>query len=78
MPTVLRQRGFAFRPCSNDHPSPHVHVVGTDGWALVEIGSGRVLRQRGVPPNVLAALVAVVMHNRNRLTKAWDVIHERR
>jgi hypothetical protein len=78
MPTILRHRGFAFRLYSNDHPPPHVHVVGTDGWALVEIGSGRVFRQRGVSPKVLAALVAVVMQNRNRHTEAWDDIHERR
>lgn len=77
MPTILRHGGFAFRLHSNDHPPPHVHVVGPEGWALVEIGNGRVLRQRGVPPRALAALVEVVRQNRDRLSKAWGDIHER-
>lgn len=78
MPTILRLRGYAFRLHLNDHPPPHVHVVGPDGWALVELGTGRLIRHRGLARKDLVALIAIVFEHGELLREARHDLHAHR
>jgi hypothetical protein len=59
MPTVLRVGKLRIAIYLNDHEPEHVHVLGADGEAKIELGTQgrkpRILRNDGLRPAELAA-----------------------
>jgi hypothetical protein len=75
MPTVLRVDGLRFVIYPNDHPPAHVHVVGPDWEAVINL-IGIELREvyACTEPNARMAL-KLVRENSAALLAAWRRIH---
>ena len=75
MPTVLRLDGLRFVIYPNDHPPSHVHVVGPDWEAVINL-IGLELREAYscTEPDARRALKLVAEH-RDTLLAAWRQIH---
>ena len=81
MPTLLRTNGFAFRIYTNDHEPPHVHVIKSNGEALIELGDEK------NPPTIreiyrmhdrdVAIAYDLVKQFKTKLLDGWREIHER-
>ena len=76
MATIFEFRNYAFRIYTNDHAPAHVHIVGPDGWAIVELATWRVIRAKGLRESQLKELVAVACDEHRQLLAAWRSIHE--
>jgi hypothetical protein len=79
MPTILRVRGLRIAIYSNDHWPPHVHVIGADGHARVELGDEceepSVMDSCGLSRSDLAVALAEIMCSRELLRHRWREIH---
>jgi hypothetical protein len=75
MPTVYRAYGMAFIIYVDDHPPPHVHVIG-DGVAKINLEPAIALVHcRGLSKaDVRRAFDVVVLH-RPEMLEAWKRIH---
>jgi Domain of unknown function (DUF4160) len=75
MPTVLRVDGLRFVIYPNDHPPAHIHVVGPDWEAVINL-FGIELREvfSCTEPDARRALRLVAEH-RDILLDAWRRIH---
>jgi hypothetical protein len=79
MSTLLRHRNLRIAIYSNDHPPPHVHVIGPDGEARIAIGADHtapeILDFCGLTSRqVISALHQVAKHQA-KLLDAWRRIH---
>lgn len=78
MPTVLVVLGFRFVIYLNDHNPPHVHVKKSGCELVVELGTGRVLKNKGnlFKLTEIPKIVALVKKNEYVLKSRWKEIHE--
>jgi len=76
MPTIFEYRGYAFRVYTNDHPPAHVHIIGPDGWLVLDLRAHRVVRTSGLSRSRMKELIAVATGERSRLLAAWRRLHE--
>jgi len=76
MPTILECRGYAFRVYTNDHPPAHVHIIGPDGWLVLDLHSCRIVRTAGLSRSRMKELIAVAVGEHSRLLAAWRRLHE--
>lgn len=79
MATIFRVRGLRFVIYSNDHPPPHIHVIGADREARIALGDGRcspsVITNDGLSRGELAvALFETNLHG-ELLLRRWREIH---
>jgi hypothetical protein len=75
VPTILRAFGMRFVIYVEDHPPPHVHVIG-DGLARIAIGAEIVLMdQRGLSKRDIKRALDAVRENHALLLSAWKDIH---
>jgi hypothetical protein len=79
MPTILRIGGLRISIFPNDHPPPHVHVVGSGGEAVFLLNCpGGPLRLRenfGFRGPEIRRMVADFLPQISRLCAAWELIH---
>ena len=77
MVVVHRSQGLRFVIYQDDHPPPHVHVIG-DGeakFALTADGSPRLIWQRGFARNDVKRALDVVEERLEEFRRAWEAIH---
>jgi hypothetical protein len=77
--TILRVRGLRVVIYLNDHPPPHVHVIGRDGEAKIALGQKgsrvAIVSNDGLSPALLAAALAEIDRNEALLAQRWREIH---
>ena len=80
MPTIHRARGLRFAIYTDDHPPAHVHVIGADGGAKIEIvGDAPVLvAVEGLSNAEVRRAMAEAARLRQTWTQIWIAIHEGR
>jgi hypothetical protein len=80
MTTILRFRNLRFALYSNDHPPPHVHVIGPEGEARIAIGNDRarpeIMDFHGLTSRQVIAALHIVAKHQNELLDAWRRIHD--
>jgi len=78
MPTVLRFAGLRVTIYANDHPPPHVHVIGANGEAvfLLECPNGPpILREsRGFNRPELRQMATSLQAHISNLCEEWSAI----
>lgn len=79
LPTILRFRGLRVVIHVNDHWPPHVHVLGVDRAAKIELGSEgdyrRVVVNEGLSRRELVQALVQIHHHRQLLRQRWSEIH---
>jgi hypothetical protein len=79
MSTVLRYRNLRLAIYSNDHPPPHVHVLGPDGEARIAIGDDHTPPEiwdfHGMPVRQVIIALRQVARHQTELLAAWRKIH---
>ena len=78
MATILRIRGLRVVIYSNDHPPPHVHVIGSGREAKVRLSEHEhpsLMTNEGLTRRQLATALAEIERNRELLLKRWKEIH---
>ena len=77
--TVLRVRGLRVVIYANDHPPPHVHVIGPGSEARIDLGDqekrASIVRNRGLSRAQLAAVLTAIDRNETLLLRRWREIH---
>ena len=76
MPVVMRIAGYRVVIFPNDHNPPHVHVIGSDGQAIVSLEKpARLLRVEGISHREGSKLAKTVEEHAEALLKEWEAIH---
>lgn len=79
MPTIQIVSGFRIMILTNDHPPPHVHVVGRGGRAKVELdcasGSAELLWFEGIARPDLRRIIEAIEGDIEWLCSEWRRIH---
>lgn len=79
MATIFRVRGLRVVIYSNDHWPPHVHVVGPDREARIELcGQGKppsLVTNNGLSRSQLTAALVEIAQHRELLLQRWREIH---
>ena len=79
MTTIFRVHGLRVVIYSNDHPPPHVHVIGPDGEARIALGDENqhpsLMANDGLSRRQLAASLSEIDENRVLLLQCWREIH---
>jgi hypothetical protein len=79
MATIFRSCGLRFMIYSNDHPPPHVHVVGPGREARVQLGDfgmpPSVMTNDGLSRRELAFALIEIDTQQARLLQRWREIH---
>lgn len=75
MGTVTTYRNIRLMIHSDDHPPAHVHAVGPDAEAKIEIETQKVVWTYGYTSKALARIVEEVRNRREQLLEAWHEIH---
>lgn len=78
MPVAFREGGLRYVIYLNDHPPPHVHIIG-DGEAKVALldGEARLIWQRGFKQADLKRALTVISDHYQLLLLTWESIHGR-
>lgn len=78
MVTVLRESGLRFAIYLDDHPPPHVHVVG-DGSAKIALandeGQPAVVRAARMKASEVRKALRIVIAHREALIEKWKELH---
>lgn len=79
MPTVLVVFGFRFVIYLNDHKPPHVHVKKAGCELVVELKTGKVIKNKGnlFKSSEIPGVVALVKKYEEILDARWREIHEK-
>jgi hypothetical protein len=75
VPTVLREAGLRFVVYPNDHEPAHVHVIGPDWEAVVNLIDGRLREAIGSGEREARLAVRLVAKRRELLLDAWRRLH---
>jgi hypothetical protein len=79
MGTVFRYKRLRITIYSNDHPPPHVHVIGPDREARIAIGDDshppEIMDFYGFPRRELIRVLYEVARRQDELLDAWRTIH---
>lgn len=80
MPTVHRERGFAFRIYPKDHEPPHVHAIKAGGFVKVQIGSESIAPRimkvgKEMTEHDVVKAVRIVEREWRMLLEAWRRVH---
>lgn len=77
MPTVFKEHGCRFVIYLNDHPPPHVHVLG-EGYAIVILDEGGVVvlvEADGFSRPKLRKILKTAEEQNAKLLQDWRKIH---
>lgn len=79
MPTVLRVDGFRVVIYTRDHRPPHVHVLNTDGRAVITLGGNDVApgfrEVKGMRDAEAMQAMRLVREHHAVLLQHWERIH---
>jgi hypothetical protein len=79
MPTILRFGGLRGVIYTNDHPPPHVHVIGPGTAARIALGGEgerpTLITNEGLSRRELEKSLAEIDRNRAILLQRWREIH---
>lgn len=79
MGTVLRIDGWRVMILTNDHPPPHVHILGGAGRAKIELdcetGLANLVWHDGISRPDLRRILAAIESVMTRLCHEWRMIH---
>ena len=79
MPTVHRAHGLRFVIFTNDHEPAHVHAIGADGEARIDLGAEdqpvRLVWVKGLSNATVRRAMAEVSRQRASMLAAWARIH---
>jgi hypothetical protein len=79
MPTIQFVSGFRVMILTNDHPPPHVHVVGSGGHAKVQLdcvnGRAELLWFESISRSDLRRIIEAVESSIERLCTEWGKFH---
>lgn len=79
MPTILRTGKLRIVIYLNDHSPPHVHVIGPESEAKIELGRGqskpRLSRNDGLSAKEVAAALAAIDESAYLLMEKWESLH---
>jgi hypothetical protein len=79
MPTILRFGGLRVMIYTNDHPPPHVHVIGAGTKARIALGGEgerpSLMTNEGLSRREMEESLAEIDRNRALLLKRWGEIH---
>ena len=75
MPTVLHLDGLRFVIYPNDHPPAHVHVVGPDWEAVINLIGNELREVYGCTAADAKRALRLVAEHRDILFDAWRRIH---
>jgi len=79
MATLFKIKGYDVRILTNDHPPPHVHVQGNNGFAKIDLGAKtgvlKLVECGGIPKGALRAIWFEVADRRTDLIRKWREIH---
>jgi len=77
--TVYRDRNLRIAIHSNDHPPPHVHVIGPDGEACIAIGDDTMAPEvwdfQGLAVREVITALRLIARHQTDLLNAWRKIH---
>ena len=76
MPTLLNEDGFKFFFYANEHDPMHIHVMSSDGFAKIELGTLRVVKGN-MPPGVLKRAVKIAAEHNLEFERKWDEFFNR-
>lgn len=74
--TVIRYRSIRIMIRTNDHPPPHVHAIGGDAQAKIEIEGAVVVESVGFSRRDIERLRAEILKESEFLLEKWREIHE--
>lgn len=75
MPTIARFPAFRVMMFPNDHNPPHVHLIGNEVEAVVQISTGTVLQGDA---RRCREGVTWIVENRDMLLRRWRELNEER
>jgi hypothetical protein len=79
MPTILRIAGLRVTIYPNDHPPPHVHVVGAGGEAIFLLncpaGPAQLRESLGFNGPAIRRMAADLLAHIPNLCTAWETIY---
>jgi hypothetical protein len=78
MITVLRAHGLHIAIYTDDHPPPHVHVLGAGTARILLVGQDglpEVMQARGVKFGDMQRVLRTVTENQAMLLNLWRQIH---
>lgn len=76
MPTLLNQDGFKFFFYANEHDPKHIHVMCADGFAKIELGTLRVVKEK-MSPSALKRAIKIAKENNSEFERKWDEFFNR-
>ncbi|MBF0373427.1 MAG: DUF4160 domain-containing protein [Alphaproteobacteria bacterium] len=74
MPTIINLGAFVIRLYAGEHGRPHVHVLGPDFGAVLDIETGDLLAGE-IPMAHRRKAVAWIGENRGDLLGAWNALN---
>lgn len=77
MPTIFFFRSFRIMIYLNDHEPAHVHCVGPGVEALIEIESGKLVKNEGVTARDMKKLIEFISDHEDELMFEWRHYHDK-
>lgn len=81
MPTIIRLGRLRIVVYANDHPPPHVHVIGAGAEARFALGGESerpsLIMNEGLSRRELERALAAIGRNRELLLQKWRELHGR-
>lgn len=75
MPTIFKVNKIKFAIYTNDHEPAHVHVMKDGAEVVVEIMSGKVVRNKGFSKKAVGMIIGEILDNQKTLMIHWENIH---
>ncbi|HMB01791.1 MAG TPA: DUF4160 domain-containing protein [Spirochaetota bacterium] len=76
MPVFLRTSNLKFAIRTNDHPPAHVHVLGPDAEAKIDLKSLDIISAAGFSKKDITRIISFLKDKKDILIKAWEEYHE--
>lgn len=77
MSVVVRFKNIRLAVFTNDHAPAHVHAIGPDAEAKIELATLNVVWSYGFSAKALHEITAQVQVNQEELLAKWEEYHER-
>ena len=74
MPVILRLFGFSFYFFSREHEPIHVHIEGTDGYAVYDLRKDRFVQRTvsNIKAGDLKKIEMVLDENKEMIIRTWN------
>lgn len=76
MPTLLRFGPYRIVIYTNDHNPAHVHILGPDRFAKVNILTLDIISSDSISSQDMKKLLEVIKRNQENLLEAWNEIRK--